>query len=140
VKVALEGPRLGALDLGDALDTATRQKHEEVAAMLKAAGAQALPPPEAKLERAVLERYVGEWVSEARGPNVVIELGEAGLSGRLLGDVIPLAAYDERTFRALKPPGPLLTFELEGREPTALRVTGSGNERVFKRAGGGRKP
>jgi ankyrin repeat protein len=139
VKLALEGPALGALDLADALDMATKAKRDEVAAQLTAVGAKPLPAPEAKLERAVLERYAGEWVSEGPGPQVTVEVGESGLSARLGGDPIPLGAYDERTFRALKPPGARLTFETVGGEAKVLRLTFPGAERVLKRASG-RKP
>ena len=139
VKLALEGGSLRPLDLADALEIATKAKQEDVVAQLKAAGAQPLPAPDAKVERAVLERYVGEWATEGPGPRAVIEVGESGLTGRFGGDPVPLGAYDERTFRALKPPGTRLTFETEGGEARLLRITGAGFERILKRVSG-RKP
>jgi ankyrin repeat protein len=135
VRLALEGQPLGAFDLGEALAAATKNGHKEVVELLTAAGAKPLPEPKAEVTRAVLARYVGEWVSEgARPRRVVVELGEAGLGARFGGDLSPLGAYDDRTFQTLKDPRLRLTFVIEGSESKELRARFQGDDIVFKRA------
>jgi len=105
-------------------------------ALLKAAGAQPLPEPKATVERAVLERYVGDYAGEGvRALRFSVALGEAGLSLRLGADPVPLGAYDERTFQTLKPPRARLTFEAQG-EPMRATVKLGDRETVVTRVSG----
>jgi ankyrin repeat protein len=133
VKLALE-EKLPALDLGEALEAAAKESHTEVVELLKTAGAQPLPEPTAVVEKAVLQKYTGDYAGDgARAFRLTVVLLESGLAVRLGADPIPLGAYDERTFKTLKDPRLRLTFDPQGQ---SVAVKTPGGESVLKRSTG----
>jgi len=133
LKLALED-KLPALDLGEALEAATKQGHAEVVELLKGAGALPLPEANAAVERSLLEKYAGDYAGEGpRAFRFTVVLQESGLAVRLGADPVPLGAYDQRTFRTLKDPRLRMTFDPEGK---SVAVKTPGGESVLKRSTG----
>jgi ankyrin repeat protein len=132
VKIALAKGGLSADALSNALGVATREKHAEVAELLKAAGAQ--PPPEANFEvdAETLKSYVGAYHPE-RGPDISVAVNKDGKLTIIAGDTFVLGAFDKVTFRPLAFEGVKLTFVVEGGKVTGFNFKQGANTQFFKR-------
>jgi hypothetical protein len=128
VRAALEEGMPGPYDLALALAQA---KGDEVAALLKAAGAKPLPEASFVVEPAQLEAYAGEYAGEARrgirrlrlevdGKHLVLRADSAEVAA-------PLGALDARTFWTSGPPfSALVTLDVTGPEVRGLTLRASG--------------
>ena len=121
VRVALERGELKPEALTGALAAATSgdSKNDEIAELLKKAGA--VPPPE--IDSATLQSYVGKYKGDP-GPEITVSL----LDGRLFAAVIgqgrfALMPINKNTFRPLAFDGIRITFSVEGGKATGLALT-----------------
>jgi hypothetical protein len=128
-QVILDVGGLSAGTLSDALESATRGKHQDIVALLDRAGAKARV--ELKLDAAQLARYVGSY----RGsPNQAqASLAVTATDGRLIASVggggprLTLLARDQTTFGVVEQPGRTVTFRLEQDKALAITLSAMGN-------------
>jgi hypothetical protein len=132
VKIALAKGGLSADALSGALGAATREKHPEVADLLKAAGAQ--PPPEANFEvdAETLKSYVGSYHPE-RGSDIGVAVNKDGKLTIVAGEAFVLGAFDKVTFRPLAFEGVKLTFVVENGKVTGFNFKQGPTTQFFKR-------
>ena len=120
VRLALDKGGLKADTLTSALASATTGdgKNDEVATMLKKAGA--VPPPE--VDAATLQSYVGKYKGEP-GPEVTITLTDNKLFAVVTGQrPFGLIAVNTTTFRPLAFDGITITFNVEAGKPTGFAM------------------
>ena len=132
VKMALARGGLSPEALSNALGTATREKHAEVAEALKAAGA--VPPREANFEvdAETLKSYVGNYHPE-RGSDIAVAVNKDGKLTIIAGDTFLLGAFDQTTFRPLAFEGVTITFIVEGGKVTGFTFKQGSTSQVFKK-------
>ncbi len=111
---------------------ATREKHPEVADLLKAAGA--LPPPEANFEvdAGTLKTYVGAYHPE-RGSDIGVALNKDGKLTIIAGETFVLGALDKTTFRPLAFDGVKITFVVENGKVTGFNFKQGATTQFFQR-------
>jgi hypothetical protein len=128
VRAALAEAMPGPYDLALALAQA---KGDEIAALLKAAGAKPLPEASFVVEPAQLETYAGEYAGDARRGIRKARLEVDGKRLVLRADgaevAAPLGALDARTFWTNGPPfSALVTLDVTGQEVRGLTLRASG--------------
>ena len=119
-RLALERGGLKAETLTSALASATagESKNDEIAELLKKAGA--VPPPE--VDAATLQSYVGHYKAEP-GPEIFITLAEGKLFAAVTGQgKIPLIAVNGTTFKPAAFGGITITFTVEAGKTTGFAL------------------
>jgi ankyrin repeat protein len=120
VRVALARGTIKSDTLTSALASATagETKNDEIAEMLKKAGA--LPPPE--VDAATLQSYVGKYKGEP-GPEIAITLTEGKLFAVVTGQSpFALIAVDRTTFRPAAFDGITIAFNVEAGKTTGFAL------------------
>lgn len=120
VRVALDRGGLKADTLTSALASATAgdSKNDEIAGLLKKAGA--VPPPE--IDAATLQSYVGKYKGEP-GPEISITLTDSKLVALVTGQrPFPLIAVNTTTFRPAAFDGITITFKVEAGKATGFEL------------------
>jgi Ankyrin repeats (3 copies) len=132
-KVILDSGNLPADTLSDALEAATKGKHQAIVTLLEKAGAK--PRPEFKIDAAALARYAGTYRSAA-GNELLFTIADGHLTGGPTGQSLTLVARDATTFGVSGVPGLTVTFRLEQDKPTSLAIVQGGNTTVYTRVEG----
>lgn len=120
VRLALERGGVKPATLTSALVGATSgdSKNDEIAAMLRKAGA--VPPPE--IDAATLQSYVGKYKGEP-GPEVSITLVAGKLTAVVIGQrPFALMAVNSTTFKPAAFEGVTITFTVEGGKTTGFAL------------------
>jgi Ankyrin repeats (3 copies) len=125
--------------LSNALETAKKDEHQDIVALLEQAGAK--PYPEFKMDESQLERYAGTYRGTGATPAFLPgELVLAVKGGRLIGGPpgpqFTLAARDATAFRIIERPGATLTFRLEQDKVTSVTLSAGGNTTTYVRVEG----
>jgi ankyrin repeat protein len=133
VKVALDKGGLKAEDLTSALSRAIKNKHPEIADLLKKAGAQPPPPATFQVDADTLKSYVGTYKSAQTG-----EISLTTKDGKLFGNFggqqpFTLGAYDKTTFTILEFDGIKIVFNLENNKVVSFTLKQSGGTFEFKK-------
>src|SRR6266851_1536916 len=133
-KVILDLGGLSAGTLSDALEAATRGKHQDIVAMLEQAGAKARA--EFKMDPAQLARFAGTYrgTGNMLQADVAVTTADGRLVATLFGQRITLVARDPTTFGVAEQPGAIVTFRLEQDKPIAMTVNAMGSVFIFARA------
>jgi hypothetical protein len=134
-KVILDLGGLSAGALSDALESATRGKHQDLVTMLEQAGAK--PRAEFKLDPAQLARFAGTYLGTgdlAQMPPVAVTTADGRLVATLGGQRLTLVARDQTTFGVAEQPGTIVTFRVEQEKAIAMTVRAMGNAMTFTRA------
>jgi len=121
--------------LSDALESAKKDAHQDIVALLEQAGAKSYP--EFKMDESQLERYAGTYRG-ASGATPTFLPGQLILTvagGRLKEAPLQLTlvARDATTFRVVEWRGATLTFRLEEGKVTAVTLSGGGNTATYTR-------
>jgi ankyrin repeat protein len=118
--------------LGKHLAAATRNKHEEVAALLRQSGARLPVINEFKLEPEALKAYAGVYKGANGEFTFVVKEGrlEGGPTG---GQVYALMATDKQAFVIKDYPDLSLAFRFEGEKVVAVTIKQGGGEQVYQR-------
>jgi hypothetical protein len=119
--------------LADALESAKKDKHEDLVALLEKAGAK--PRAEFTIEPAALARYAGTY-RNASGTELVLSVVDGHLTGGPAGQRFTLVARDATRFGAAGMPGFALTFRLEQDRVTSVAIGQEPNPTVFTRVEG----
>ena len=119
--------------LADALESAKKNNHADLVALLEKAGAK--PRVEFTIEPAVLARYAGTYRS-ASGTELVFSVVDGHLTGGPAGQRFTLVARDATRFGAAGMPGFALTFGLEQDRVTSVAIGQGPNPTVFTRVEG----
>jgi hypothetical protein len=124
VKAVLEVGGVKAETLSRGLGHALRDKHEDIAAMLKTAGAVPPPPADFKVDEDTLKNYAGEY-SSTTGPPLAWVLKDGKLIGGVVGNPRPLtlAAYSRTRFTTVENDNLIFTFSVEDGKVTGLQLT-----------------
>lgn len=130
VSAALAKGGLKAETLTSALVQATgEEKNDEIAEMLKKAGA--VPPPE--IDAATLQSYVGKYKGDP-GPEIAITLKDGKLFAGPTGQQpILLMALDKASFKPAAFDGLTLTFNVEAGKATSIAFKQGPNTTQLKR-------
>lgn len=129
----LDAKMLDARQLTIALTAAKAEGQAEMAALLEAAGAQPLPPADAKVDPALLAAYAGEY--EREGMRVVLSVSpqQALLVAFGQGQPMELLAESDTRFRLKEYEVVSLTVESEGGAVRRVHVDQAGSARTFER-------
>ena len=139
-KVILEHAGLLPDTLSDALESAKKDGHQDIVALLERSGAK--PYVEFKMDESQLRRYVGTYrgTGGATILRLSTEMALTVVGGRLTGgppgEHFTLVARDATTFRIVGWPGATLTFRLEGGKMTAVTLSGGGDTATYTRVEG----
>ena len=133
-KVILDSGGLDPNTLSEALETAKKDKHDDLAALLEKAGAR--PRVEFPIDAATLARYAGTYRNAASGTDLVFTVVDGHLTGGPAGQKITLLARDATTFAASGMPGFTVTFRIEQDKVTSLAIGQGANTTVFTRVEG----
>jgi ankyrin repeat protein len=126
--------------LSSALETAKKDGHQDIVALLEQAGAK--PYPEFKMDESQLERYAGTYRAASGGTasflptELVLAVKDGHLIGGPPGREYTLAARDATTFRIVEERGATLTFRLEQGKVTAVTLSAGGNTTTYARVEG----
>jgi hypothetical protein len=133
-KVILDLGGVSAGALSDALEAATRAKHQDLVEMLGRAGAK--PRVEFAIEPARLARFAGPYsgTGNMAQATLAITTADGRLDATLGGQRFTLVARDPTTFGVVEQPGTVLTFRLEQDKPVAVTIATAGSTIVFTRA------
>jgi hypothetical protein len=123
---------LSASVLGDALESATREKQSEIIAILEKAGAKM--PPVVTLSEAQLARFAGEYSDGRNSLTFAVKGGK--LTGGPGGQSSTLVARSETTFAIEGRPGLSIEFAGTGERAASLTVNQGGPPTVYKRVEG----
>lgn len=129
-KVILEHGGLSPATLTDALESAKKDGHQDMVALLEQAGAK--PFVEFKMDEAQRARYAGKY-RNADGAELVVTVAGGRLTGDLAGQQLTLAARDETTFVILGSSANTITFRLEQGKAVGLLSLRSGNTTTYTR-------
>ena len=129
-KVILEHGGLTPAILTDALESAKKDGHQNIVALLEQAGAK--PFVEFKMDEAQLARYAGTY-REAGGAESRVAVANGRLTLDLAGQHLALAARDETTFINLGLSGFAITFRLEQGKAAALTVLRGTSTAIYTR-------
>ncbi|HZH31812.1 MAG TPA: ankyrin repeat domain-containing protein [Pyrinomonadaceae bacterium] len=132
VKVALAAGGLKAEALTDALSTATRGKHTEIAELLTKAGAVPPPPADFQVDAETLKTYVGTY-KPAAGGDFNVALKDGKLVAGPASQPLVLGAFDKTRFRPLDIDGVTITFNVENGIVTGFTLKQGTNTQVFKK-------
>jgi len=111
-KVILDSGGIPPDLLSDALEAAGRGKHQEVVALLEAAGAK--PRVEFKIDEATLARYAGTYSGPGGAELVLTVAGGRLVGGAAPGQRLTFVARNATTFGVAEAAGVTLTVRLEG--------------------------
>ncbi len=131
-KVILDLGGLSANALTDALESAKKDKREDITALLEMAGAK--PRVEFAIDPATLAKYAGTYRS-ASGTEFVFTVVDGHLTGGPPGQKFTMLARDATTFGAAGLPF-TLTFRLEQDKVTAFAIGQGANATIFSRVEG----
>jgi hypothetical protein len=136
VKAALDSGKLKTESLSWALSTANREKHPEVAELLKVAGATPLPPANYVVDAETLSRYTGHYQGGGRGFSG-LEFSFEVKDGRLVGDSggppLTFAAVSKTRFRAVEFEGLEVDFKVEDGKVSGFTLLRAGDTSDFTR-------
>jgi len=120
--------------LSSSLAAAEKNKHAEIAELLRKAGA--IPPPKADfhVDAETLKTYVGTYKSE-RGTEFIIATREGVLTAGPVGQPRTFGAFDKITFRPLDLEGVTLSFNVENGQALSFTLKQGSDSTVFKRMG-----
>ncbi len=137
-KVIVEHGGLLPDTLSGALESAKKDGHQEIAALLEQSGAK--PYVEFRMDESQLRRYAGTYRGTGEAPPAFLprELVLTVVGGRLTGgppgEQFTLVARDATTFRIVGWPGATLAFRLEGGKMTSVTLSGGGATATYTRA------
>jgi hypothetical protein len=132
-RVILDHGGLSPDTLGDALESAKKNNHGDIVALLEKAGAK--PPVEFAIEPAALARYAGTYRATS-GTELVFTVVDGHLTGGSAGQRFTLVARDATRFAAAGMPGFALTFQLEQERVTSLAIGKGDHPTIFTRVEG----
>ena len=119
--------------LNEALRSAEAKKKDDIAAMLRKAGAQELPKPDFQVDAAVLAGYAGTYRSEQIGEaQMVVKDGKLVLMGP--GQPLELGAFDNENFQGLQFPQLKVKFNSANGMTTGFTLLQGTQKFEFKRA------
>jgi len=130
VRIALEKSGATASALTSALVAATtgENKNDEIAELLRKAGA--VPPPE--VDAATLQTYVGKYKNDV-GRELTVTVKDNKLMVAFGGQPFPLMAVDKTTFKPAGFDGLSIAFKLEGDKVTGVEIKQGVTTTLFKR-------
>jgi ankyrin repeat protein len=134
VKAALDSGKVKKESLSWALSAANREKHPEVAELLKAAGATPLPPANYAVDAETLSRYAGRYQGGRGGTEM--EVSFEVKDGKLVGDYgsrLTFAAVNKTRFRGVEYEGVEIDFKVEDGKVTGFTLLQGGDSRDFTR-------
>ena len=133
VKEAIDSGKVRKESLSWALAAATREKHPEVAEVLKAAGATPLPPADYVVDAETLTRYAGRYQGGRGGTemDVSFEIKDGKLVGQFWSP-ITFAAVSKTRFRGVEYDGLEIEFRVQDGKVTGFTELG-GEPREFTR-------
>jgi len=134
VKAALDAGTANKESLSWALSAAIRQKHPDVAELLKAAGATPLPPANYTVDPETLSRYAGRYQGGRGGTEM--EVSFQVKDGKLVGDFgrpLTFGAVDKTRFRGIEFEGIEVHFKVEDDKVTGFTLLRGGDAREFTR-------
>jgi hypothetical protein len=130
-KVILDHGGLSAATLTDALESAKKNGHQNIIALLEQAGAK--PFVEFKMDEAQLARYAGRY-RDAGGADYLLTVAGGRLTLDLAGGQrLTLVARDETTFVNLGSSDITMTFRLEQGNAVALTLLRGSNATTYTR-------
>lgn len=133
VKAVLETAKPAAEVLSNALAAATEGGKDEIAALLKAAGAQPPAPADFAVDAATLATYAGDYEAP-NGMLLSVTLKDGQLSAAIAGGpTLTLGALDKVTFRPKQFPALKLVFEATEGKVTGLVADDGTAKTPFKR-------
>jgi len=134
VKAALDTGKVKKESLSWALAAANREKHPEVAEVLKAAGATPLPPANYPVDAETLARYAGRYQGGRGGTEM--EVGFEVKDGKLVADFgnrLTFAAVNPTRFRGVEFDGVEIEFKVEDGKANGFTLLQGGDSRDFTR-------
>ena len=137
VRLALEHKAdIPADTLSTALMQAEKEKHTDIAELLKHAGVQPPVKPKFEVPAETLKSYAGSYSME--GFDLKFEIVDGKLSGGMVGQKMgSWDAIDTTTFQYSEYPAMKMTFNVENGKVVAVTVKrGDNPPMVFKKAGG----
>ncbi|MBI5084270.1 MAG: ankyrin repeat domain-containing protein [Acidobacteria bacterium] len=135
VEALLTAGKFNADELTDALESATRGKRPEIAAVLEKAGAKPRPKPAFEVSEGKLKLYAGSYKGDPVG-EVAVVLKEGKLFLNPPGQSLELGAFDEVTFGLVMAPQVRVKFTVAGGTATELTILQGGATFVLKRVEG----
>ena len=135
VKAALDSGKVKKESLSWALSTAYREKHPEVAELLKAAGATPLPPANYVIDAETLSRYAGRYQGGRgfSGREFSFEVRDGKLVGDFGGQPLTFAAVSKTRFRGVEFEGLEVDFKVEDGKVSGLTLVREGDTSDFTR-------
>jgi hypothetical protein len=136
VKAALDSGKVKKESLSWALSTANREKHPEVAEVLKAAGATPLPPANYVVDAETLSRYAGHYQGGRgfTGMEVSFEVKNGKLVGNIgVGPPLTFAAVSKTRFRGVEFEGLEVDFKVEDGKVSGFTLLRAGETSDFTR-------
>jgi hypothetical protein len=131
VKTVLELGGFTPENLSDCLAAAEKNGHQEIAAMLKNAGAKPKPKVEYKVEAETLKIYEGVYKNE--NLEFTFKIREGKLVGGPVGQELPLIPIDKHTFEVDGAVGFTCTFNLEADKVSGLTLKGPNRRMELKK-------
>jgi ankyrin repeat protein len=125
--------------LGSALAAATKDNRNEIADLLRKAGAKPIPKPEVRIDAEVLASYAGNYQSR-EGFEFSFTVKEGKLTGgNIFEDAGVWEALDQTTFRQAEaspfgPPPATISFNVENGKVTGFTYKGGGPGVTFQKA------
>lgn len=134
VKAALDTGKVKKESLSWALAAANREKHPEVAELLKAAGATPLPPANYAVDAETLSRYAGRYQGGRGGAEMEIsfEVKDGKLVAESWGP-LTFAAVSKTRFRGVEYDGAEIEFKVEDEKVTGFTELQGGDSTEFTR-------
>jgi hypothetical protein len=117
-----------------ALSSATKGKHDDIAELLKKAGA--VPPAAAnfKVDEETLKSYAGSYKPKTQGPDLDFAFNDGKLLLRPSGQPqLTMAAFDKVKFTTVEFDAITITFNVEGGKVTGLTLLQGGMTLQYKK-------
>jgi len=134
VKAVLDMGGVKPDTLSSALKQATKDKHDDIAAMLTKAGAVMPPAADFKVDEDTLRNYEGAYKSET-GPPLTFKYKDGKLTGGADGQPpLTLAAFNKTKFTAVEFDGLTFTFTVEDGKVTGLVLVQGGFTGKYKKS------
>ena len=139
VRLLLAKSGLSAEALASALDTATKASRNEIAELLRKAGAKPITKTEVRIDPETLATYSGQYQSRD-GMEFSFTIKDGKLSGgNIFEDAAALEVVDKTTFRQPPPwpmaPPPTIVFQVEDGKVTGFALKRGGPDVVFRKVG-----
>ena len=134
VKFVLDSGTVKPETLTRALSSATKGKHDDIAEMLKKAGA--VPPAAAnfKVDEETLKSYAGSYKPKTQGPDLDFAFNDGKLLLRPSGQPqLTMAAFDKVKFTTVEFDAITITFNVEGGKVTGLTLLQGGMTLQYKK-------